>query len=82
MQLPDNVTVADVTNNHPIMTGKIVLAHLKETRAYYRRIDVAEMGGDPLEAVLSMNLEKIESKYKKLIETQRELNQIVGDLLK
>jgi len=59
-----------VTNNHPILTGKIVLAHLKETMDYYRRIDVAEMEGDLLKAVLSKNLEKIESKYKKLIEAQ------------
>jgi hypothetical protein len=73
---------ANITNNHPILTGKIVLAHLKETMDYYRRIDVAEMEGDLLKAVLSRNLEKIESKYKKLIEAQRELNQIVGDQLK
>jgi hypothetical protein len=73
---------ANVTNNHPILTGKIVLAHLKETMDYYRRIDVAELEGDLLKAVLSRNLEKIESKYKKLIEAQRELNQIVGDQLK
>jgi hypothetical protein len=73
---------ANVTNNHPILTGKIVLAHLKETMDYYRRIDVAELEGDLLKAVLSGNLQKIESKYKKLIEAQRELNQIVGDQLK
>ena len=72
---------ANVTNNHPILTGKIVLAHLKETMDYYRRIDVAELEGDLLKAVLSKNLEKIESKYKKLIEAQRELNQTVGDQL-
>ena len=41
---------ANVTNNHPILTGKIVLAHLKETMDYYRRIDVAEMEGDLLKA--------------------------------
>ena len=73
---------ANVTNNHPILTGKIVLAHLKETMDYYRRIDVAEMEGDLLKAVLSKNLEKIESKYKKLIEAQKALNQSVADQLK
>ncbi|MBT7590484.1 MAG: hypothetical protein HN561_05370, partial [Candidatus Scalindua sp.] len=26
---------ANVTNNHPVLTGKIVLAHLKETMDYY-----------------------------------------------
>ena len=72
---------ANVTNNHPILTGKIVLAHLKETMDYYKRIDIAEIEGDLLKAVLSKNLEKIESKYKKLIEAQKVLNQAVTDQL-
>jgi len=70
---------ANVTNNHPILTGKIVLAHLKETMDYYERIDVAEMEGDLLKAILSKNMEKIESKYKML---QKLLNQSVADQLK
>ena len=73
---------ANVTNNHPILTGKIVIAHLKETMDYYERIDVAEMEGDLLKAVLSKNMEKIQSKYKKLIEAQKSLNQSVADQLK
>ncbi len=72
---------ANVTNNHPILTGKIVLAHLKETMDYYKRIDVAEIEGDLLEAVLSKNLERIESKFKKLAEAQRILNKSVSDQL-
>lgn len=73
---------ANVTNNHPILTGKIVLAHLKETMDYYERIDVAEMEGDLLKAVLSKNLEKIESKYKQLIEAQKTLYQTVAKQIK
>ena len=73
---------ANVTNNHPILTGKIVIAHLKETMDYYERIEVAEIEGDLLKAVLSKNLEKIESKYKLLIEAQKSLNQSVADQLK
>jgi hypothetical protein len=73
---------ANVTNNHPILTGKIVVAHLKETMDYYERIDVAEMEGDLLKAILSKNMEKIESKYKMLIEAQKSLNQSVADQLK
>jgi hypothetical protein len=72
---------ANVTNNHPILTGKIVIAHLKETMDYYRRIDVAEMEGDLLKAILSRNIEKIEAKYKKLIEAQKSLNQAVANQL-
>jgi hypothetical protein len=40
---------ANVTNNHPLLTGKIVLAHLKESLDYYPRLsairaDVFENG--------------------------------------
>ena len=73
---------ANITNNHPILTGKIVIAHLKETMDYYERIDVAEMEGDLLKAILSRNMEKIELKYKKLIEAQNVLNQSVASQLK
>jgi hypothetical protein len=73
---------ANVTNNHPILTGKIVLAHLKETMDYYERIDVAEFEGDLLKAVLSRNIDKIEVKYKKLIEAQMALYQSVSGRLK
>jgi hypothetical protein len=73
---------ANVTNNHPILTGKIVLAHLKETMDYYQRIDVAEFEGDLLKAVLSRNIDKIEVKYKKLIEAQNALYQSVSGQLK
>ena len=73
---------ANVTNNHPILTGKIVIAHLKETMDYYERLDVAEIEGDLLKAILSKNLEKIESKYKMLMEAQKTLSQSVGEELK
>jgi hypothetical protein len=73
---------ANVTNNHPILTGKIVLAHLKETMDYYQRIDVAEMEGDLLKAILSGNVEKIKSKYKKLIAAQKALSEAVASQLK
>jgi ubiquitin len=73
---------ANVTNNHPILTGKIVIAHLKETMDYYERIDVAEMEGDLLKAILARNIGKIESKYKELIKAQDSLNQAVARQLK
>lgn len=73
---------ANVTNNHPILTGKIVIAHLKETMDYYKRIDVAEIEGDLLKAILSKNLEKIELKYKMLIEAQKSLSHSIADQLK
>lgn len=37
---------ANVTNNHPVLTARIVLAHLKEMLDYYLRLAVAELEGD------------------------------------
>ena len=73
---------ANVTNNHPILTGMIVLAHMKETLDYYERLDVAEIEGDLLKAVLAKKLDKIEVKYKKLIKAQSALNKVVSAQLK
>ncbi len=73
---------ANITNNHPVLTGKIVLAHLKETMDYYRRIDVAEIEGDLLKAILSGDPAKIAAKYKKLIVAQQALNDAIAQQLK
>ena len=73
---------ANVTNNHPVLTGKIVIAHLKETMDYYERLDVAEFEGDLLKAILSQNIEKILSKYTKLIKAQNTLSQSIENQLK
>ena len=62
---------ANVTNNHPVLTGKIVLAHLKETMDYYKRLEVVEIEGDILKAVLAKDQKKVESKYKKLAQAQQ-----------
>ncbi|MGZ4939536.1 MAG: DUF5661 family protein [Halobacteriota archaeon] len=69
---------ANVTNNHPLLTGKIVLAHLKETTDYYERLAVAEIESDLLKAVLSQDSKKIEAKYRELISAQHQLNQAVS----
>lgn len=61
---------ANVTNNHPIITGMIVLAHLKESLDYYKLLDVAELEGDLLKAVAAGNLMKIRKEYKKLAEAK------------
>jgi len=61
---------ANVTNNHPVLTGKIVLAHLKETLDYYKRLDVVELEGDLLHAILAKDMDKIQSKFKKLVTAQ------------
>ena len=66
---------ANVTNNHPILTGKIVLAHLKETMDYYGRLDVAELEGDLLKAVKAKDLTKAADKYRKLLKAKLALAQ-------
>ena len=63
IQFPD----ANVTNNHPILTGKIVLAHLKEMLDYYLRLEVAELEGDLLKAYRLEDGEKLADKYQKLL---------------
>ena len=61
---------ANVTNNHPILTGKIVLAHLKETMDYYQRLDVAELEGDLLKAMAAKDFNKAAQKYRKLLKAK------------
>jgi hypothetical protein len=73
---------ANVTNNHPILTGKIVLAHLKETMDYYERLEIAEIEGDLLKAILTKNLNKIEEKYGKLIKAENMLNKVITAQIK
>ncbi|MCX8182226.1 MAG: hypothetical protein N3D12_03830 [Candidatus Methanomethyliaceae archaeon] len=64
---------ANVTNNHPILTGKIVLAHLKETLDYYQRLEVAEIEGDLLKALLNKDYEKLARLYEKLVRAKQKL---------
>jgi len=65
---------ANVTNNHPVLTGKIVLAHLKETLDYYKLLEVAELQGDLLKAIVAKNMAKVKTVYKKLAKAKILLN--------
>ena len=71
LQFPD----ANVTNNHPLLTGKIVLAHLKEMLDYYLRLSVAEVEGDLLKASKKGDAEKLARIYKKLITARANLSE-------
>jgi len=72
---------ANVTNNHPILTGKIVLAHFKETLDYYQRLEVAEIEGDLLKALLNKNAEKVAVLYGKLVKARHQLSQAEIEVL-
>ncbi|MEN6375995.1 MAG: DUF5661 family protein [Smithella sp.] len=63
LQFPD----ANITNNHPLVTGKIVLAHLKEMLDYYIRLKIAELEGDMFKALKKGDAEKLSRIYKELI---------------
>ncbi len=58
---------ADVTSNHPILTAKIVLAHLKEMLDYYSRLEVAELEGDMLKASRAGDVSKLANKYRQWV---------------
>jgi len=66
---------SNVTNNHPILTAKIVLAHLKEMLDYYERLDVAEGEGDLLKAIIAGDLSKIRRQYARLLTARKDLAQ-------
>jgi hypothetical protein len=65
---------ANVTNNHPLLTGKIVLAHLKESMDYYARLEVAEIEGDLLKAAVAGNPAKVQALYRKLLAARHEVS--------
>lgn len=73
---------ANVTNNHPILTGLIVLAHFKESLDYYRLLEVAELEGDLLKAVVKNDLAKVKEYYKKLAKARIALRQAELNRLK
>jgi len=66
---------ANVTNNHPILTGKIVLAHLKESSYYYKLLEVAELEGDLMEAIMDDQCPELKSLYMRLANAKMILNQ-------
>lgn len=56
---------ANITNNHPIVTGKIVLAHLFETLDYYLRLELSEVEASLFKAVAAKNIGKVTTSYQK-----------------
>jgi hypothetical protein len=73
---------ANITNNHPILTGQIVLAHLKESLLYYKRIAVAELEGDLLKSTKARDADKIRSIYERIVLARLALDQAEVDFLK
>jgi hypothetical protein len=64
---------ANVTNNHPLLTGRIVLAHLKEMLDYYLRLLVAELEGDMFKALVASDPAGVTASFSRVIEAREEL---------
>jgi hypothetical protein len=77
VELEHGMTFQDtnVTNNHPVLTGLIVLAHFKESLDYYKLLEVAELEGDLVKAVARGNAEKAKKYYKRLAAARIALSQ-------
>ena len=65
---------ANVTNNHPVLTGKIVIAHLKEALDYYRRLEIMELDINIHKALVAKDAAKLEKYLKKLAKDKFALN--------
>jgi hypothetical protein len=66
---------ANVTNNHPVLTGLIVLAHFKESLDYYKLLEVAELEGDLLKAISKGDSRKVKDYYRELARARIDLCQ-------
>ena len=73
---------ANVTNNHPLLTGKIVLAHFKESLHYYKLLEVAELEGDMQKAAVAGDAKKLLAKYRKQVKAQLILSRAASGQMK
>ncbi len=66
----------NVTNNHPILTGRIVMAHFMETMDYYYLLEVAEVEGDLHKALANEDMVKARKYYQKHLKARSILQQV------
>ncbi len=69
---------ANVTNNHPVLTARIVLAHLKEGLDYYPRLAVMELEMDLDAAIADGNPGRAAKKRRELAEARIRLENAVS----
>ena len=64
---------ANITNNHPILTGRIVLAHLKEGLDYYIRLQCMELEMELTKALAARDLDNSATVSRELAEQRLKL---------
>lgn len=69
---------ANVTNNHPILTGHIVLAHLKEGLDYYTRLECMELEMELDAALANGNAGRAAKKRQKLAMARARLEDAIS----
>ena len=68
----------NITNNHPLATGRIVLAHLAEGLDYYSRLKCMELEMELAAAIASGNAAKAAAKRRALVDARIELQRRIG----
>ena len=77
IQFPD----ANVTNNHPVLTGRIVLAHLKEGLDYYLRLECMELEMELYKAIAKKDSNKSSTIRRELAECRTSLESALATAL-
>jgi hypothetical protein len=65
---------ANVTNNHPVLTGRIVVAHLMEIDDYYERLKVLELEAELFKALRRGDANQARGLYRELTAARISLN--------
>lgn len=69
---------ANVTHNHPVLTARIVLAHLKEGLDYYSRLEIMELEMDLDAAIAGGNPGRTAKKRRDLAAARARLEDAVA----
>ena len=75
IEFPD----ANVTNNHPVLTGRIVLAHLKEGLDYYLRLECMELEMELDQSIVNQDSDKSVTIRTELAECRARLETVIAN---
>ena len=70
---------ANVTNNHPVLTGRIVLAHLKEGLDYYLRLECMELEMELDNAIVKQDAQESATVRSKLAQCRSKLEAAIAN---